>query len=134
MDYKKKYLKYKYKYINAKILTKNNHKLLPIFEPKFNLKEASKELILLEDHLFNTEKRCDDCIRKHFLKTEGFLEEAYSLDKTNMYQEFIQNCLNTIRSCEKKYLTNVDKNDIGQDLRIIRKELIGKSFDIIKYV
>lgn len=54
-------------------------RLLPIMRPSFNLREVIKELSLLEDHLINSAKRCHDCINKHFLKTEGLLEECKSL-------------------------------------------------------
>lgn len=53
----------------------------PIFDPAHNLREASKQMILLEDHLFHPPRRCHDCIRKHMLTAEGLAEEAATLDK-----------------------------------------------------
>ena len=54
--------------------------LLPIMHPLYNLREVCKQTALLEDHLNNERKRCQDCIRKHFLTIEALLEEAISLD------------------------------------------------------
>lgn len=36
---------------------------------------ARKACVLLEVHLLHAERRCPDCITKHFLAIEGFLEE-----------------------------------------------------------
>ncbi|RLI98585.1 MAG: hypothetical protein DRP00_01650 [Candidatus Aenigmatarchaeota archaeon] len=40
---------------------------------EFHLKEAAKNLIALEDHL--TKYPCPECIEKHILATEQYLEE-----------------------------------------------------------
>jgi len=45
----------------------------------FSLREAAKQLILLEDHLHHAGKRCPDCIHKHQLAAEAFAEEAVTL-------------------------------------------------------
>lgn len=47
--------------------------------PAQNMREIIKQLIMLEDHLFQTCKRCPDCIRKHFLTVEGLAEECGTL-------------------------------------------------------
>ena len=45
-------------------------------------------MLLLEDHLFQPQKRCPDCIRKHFLTIEGLAEECATLCKpTNILPE-----------------------------------------------
>ena len=54
--------------------------LLPLLEPSFNCRQAAKEALLLEEHLCNPLVRCPNCIQKHFLKIEGLLDEALSLD------------------------------------------------------
>jgi len=54
--------------------------LLPVMQAKFNLREACKQLVLLEDHLNQPRKRCKDCIRKHFLTLEALFEEGASLN------------------------------------------------------
>jgi hypothetical protein len=53
--------------------------LLPVLRPNFNAREIIKQMALLEDHLNNEDKRCRDCINKHFLTIEGLAEELGSL-------------------------------------------------------
>lgn len=54
-------------------------KLLPVMNPNQNLHDVVKQIILLEQHLFDPKRRCKDCIRKHFATIEALLEETYSL-------------------------------------------------------
>jgi hypothetical protein len=123
---------------NDKCVSKNNStctsngcdKLLPVLDPKFNMREICKQSILLEDHLFQEEKRCYDCICKHFLTIEGLAEEAITLDKEQKYPE-LNDLPKQIRTIEKKFLENKDKNHIqaAQELREIRKKYMQQCFD-----
>lgn len=56
-------------------------KLLPVLRPSQNMRDIIKQLALLEDHLYHPQKRCPDCIRKHFLTIEGLAEECATLCK-----------------------------------------------------
>lgn len=56
-------------------------RLLPVLRPQHNMRDIIKQLILLEDHLFQPQKRCPDCIRKHFLTIEALAEECATLCK-----------------------------------------------------
>lgn len=105
-------------------------KLLPVLDPKFNMREICKQSILLEDHLFQEEKRCYDCICKHFLMIEGLAEEAITLDKELKYPE-LNDLPKKIRTIEKLFLENKDKNhtQAAQSLREIRKNYMYKCFD-----
>jgi len=38
----------------------------PVSDPKYNMQQIVKQSILLEEHLINKNKRCRDCITKHF--------------------------------------------------------------------
>lgn len=109
-------------------------KLSKILDPRFNLREAAKNLILLEDHLFQSLKRCNDCIKKHCLLIEGFLEEGITLDKTGEYTQELIKSLNefsilfqriSIKMMES-VLTDRDCIEIAQELRKIRKPLCQK--------
>lgn len=105
----------------------------PILDPRFNLREAAKQLILLEDHLFHPERRCDDCINKHRLTLEAFLEEAITLDKTGEYNSVIGNTLTQFRDTMRGWVDKVRRNPVAdasavyletaQALRQIRKPL-----------
>lgn len=50
--------------------------LEPVNEPDYNVQEAIKQVLLLEQHLAEKAKYCKSCITKHFLLVEGLLSEA----------------------------------------------------------
>jgi len=110
-------------------------KLHPILDPKFNMRETSKQCLLLEDHLNNSKKRCFDCIRKHFLIIDGLLEEAISLEKDNMQRNHYRELYLEWVKIEKKYAGNpTDSNnmdDVSKMVRVFRKPLVEQYFDTI---
>ena len=61
--------------------TAATRRLLPVLRPTQNMRDIIKQLVLLEDHLFQPPKRCADCIRKHFLTIEALAEECATLCK-----------------------------------------------------
>lgn len=110
---------------------KDGNPLLPVLEPLFNMREMCKQSILLEDHLFQTSKRCEDCICKHFLTIEALAEEALTLDKDKKHIDYLQDLPDRVRAIQNDYVNLKDKNDvhsIAQKLRQIRKEMMTKSF------
>lgn len=108
-----------------------NDNLYPIMDPRFNLREASKNMILLEDHLFHNGKRCKDCILKHCLTIEGFLEEGVTLDVNCEYTDTIDKCMKEFREIFKNLVEKINQNklkgddcvEIAQKIRKIRKPL-----------
>jgi hypothetical protein len=108
--------------------------LYPILDPRFNLREAAKNMILLEDHLFHYGKRCHDCILKHCLTVEGFLEEGITLDKKMEYSDILNSSLTEFRKIQEllyekiktKNLTDAECCHIAQSIRVIRKPLCQK--------
>jgi len=60
-------------------------RLDPVSDPVYNMVQIIKQSILLEDHLVEVNKRCDDCIVKHFLTISALQEEALSLSGTEVY-------------------------------------------------
>ena len=107
----------------------NGHRnsLLPILNPKFNLREIAKNMLLLEDHLFQKRKRCNDCIKKHFLIIEGLAEEMVTLDTMHKCAQHY-NLADQIRSIEKKYINGMKHDDIAQNIRLLRKTLMNSCF------
>lgn len=95
---------------------------LPIFKPEFNFREGAKQLILLEDHLFNRRKFCLDCCKKHALAAEGLFEEAMSLDREHKYEKICNDLPNRIRDIIK-LLGKEDAIIIGDKVRSIRKPI-----------
>lgn len=103
--------------------------LLPVFEPTYNMREVCKQLCLIEDHLNQRDKRCADCIRKHFLTIEGLIEEGIGLDKEAKHHEDLQKGLDLVRGAQKKWNDGKDPEPtIAQELRTLRKEWSEKTF------
>jgi hypothetical protein len=109
----------------------DNGNLLPILDPRFNLREASKHMILLEDHLFQPGRRCRDCCCKHLLTIEAFLEEAITLDKSGENYAVIIAILGDFKKFGKKLCQDVRTGTLSeeecvrlaQELRQIRKPI-----------
>lgn len=105
----------------------------PILDPKFNLREVAKHMILLEDHLFQRGRRCDDCINKHRLTLEAFLEEAITLDKTGEHRAVIVDTLSRFKQIMRDFVDRVRRNPVANvdavyyetadRLRVLRKPL-----------
>jgi len=104
--------------------------LLPLMEPQFNLRECVKQLLLLEDHLSNPQKRCPDCIRKHCLTIEALAEEGTTLDKDGSCRDDCNDLARKMREIEKEIKEGKDEAEIAQELRSIRKPLMNKYFDV----
>lgn len=95
--------------------------------PLYNAREASKQIVLLEHHLFDPRSRCVDCIRKHFLTIEALLDEAVTLDKGNAYH-WIHSLPCKVRNLALQYNQGVSPARIAQAFRVIRKQLAQNTF------
>jgi hypothetical protein len=117
-----------------------NSDILPVSDPKFNFREAAKNMLLLEDHLFNKGKVCRDCCTKHSLLIEGFLEEAISLDINKIYYSLINESLTNWTQFKSYLYPVLEKNPINTNdcvilahkLRSIRKPLCEQFGRFIK--
>ena len=103
----------------------------PVSDPKYNMQQIVKQSILLEEHLANKNKRCRDCITKHFLHIIGLAEEAQMLATNNIDKyPYINECVITYNELFEKWTKNckeLNENiilDCCHKLRIIRKKLI----------
>ena len=99
--------------------------LMPVMDVRHNVREIAKQLILLEDHLAQPRKRCDDCIRKHFAFVEALAEEGCGLDPGGEYcamftrlQEFMRERFAELQMGLRSH------NQIAHILRSIRKPLL----------
>jgi hypothetical protein len=129
-----------YKFSNQ--VSSSDQNLLPILDPVFNLKEASKHLILLEDHLFQKGRRCKDCIIKHIYTIEAFLEEAITLDTTGENVKLIEDVHSEFKTISKEIIdiiNNTSQTDedirpyihsVAQKLRNLRKPLMHKTITL----
>ena len=108
--------------------------LYKIMDPKFNLREAAKNCILLEDHLSHVGKQCSDCIKKHCLMIEGFLEEGITLDKKKEHKKEFDETSRAFREIFKKLSDKMNQDELSeeeclelaQEIRKIRKPLCQK--------
>lgn len=125
-----------------KINNKNNNNtcdkktcgaLDPVSDPKYNMQQIVKQSILLEEHLINKNKRCRDCITKHFQHIIGLSEEAQMLatDKSSKYP-FLNESVDIYNGLFNHWFKNrYDDNkiyEIADKLRIHRKKLIAIYF------
>jgi len=105
----------------------------PVSDPRYNMQQIVKQSILLEEHLTNKNKRCRDCITKHFQHIIGLAEEAQMLAtvKTNNYP-LLAESVNIYNELFNEWFKN--RNDeskimeIADKLRIHRKKLIAIYF------
>lgn len=91
----------------------------PVSDPIYNMQQIVKQSILLEEHLSNENKRCRDCITKHFLHIIGLSEEAQMLatNKTEKYPLLNEN-VKLYNRLFKEWL-KCEKNNPGKDLKKI---------------
>lgn len=100
-------------------------RLLPVMDPRFNLREVAKQMLLLEDHLAQPRRRCEDCIRKHFALIEAFAEEAVNLDTEDRYGAFLAELQEVTRRMQADHMSKaVTPQQLAASLREIRKPLL----------
>jgi len=105
----------------------------PVSDPAYNMQQIVKQSILLEEHITNKNKRCRDCITKHFLHIIGLAEEAQMLatTKCNKYQ-LLNESVELYNRLFTKWMTVKDDDvailSISDELRIHRKKLIAIYF------
>lgn len=139
-----------YLYLNTKPVIKKTYGKKPnlkcgltcqnidnVSDPKYNMQQIVKQSILLEEHLANKNKRCRDCITKHFLHIIGLAEEAQMLatDKIHKYP-LINECVDLYNKLFNQWLKNyeIDHSNAdnfckcGDELRNMRKKLIAVYF------
>ena len=102
---------------------------LPLQKPEYNLREVCKQIILLEDHLNHPEKRCADCITKHFLAAEALAEEAVSLDTEGKYPG-LKKLPAVLRALQQDWWGDKDECEVAQGLRKIRKKYQKETFKV----
>lgn len=115
----------------------------PVSDPIYNMQQIVKQSILLEEHLSNKNKRCRDCITKHFLHIIGLAEEAQMLatNKSHNYPlinenvELYNRLFKEWLKCHKETHGADDKRvlNVCDELRMNRKKLIVYYFFDEKY-
>jgi len=104
-----------------------------ISDPAFNMREVCKQALLLEDHLVQKEKRCRDCICKHFLLCISLTEEAVWLagDKVREYP-LLAECVSFFNKLFDDWLNNQENDkkmlEIASSIRAMRKKMAAEYF------
>tara|TARA_Y100000034_G_C6900077_1_gene415957 strand:+ start:750 stop:1259 length:510 start_codon:yes stop_codon:yes gene_type:complete len=96
---------------------------LSISDPRYNIREIVKQMLLLEQHLLEESKYCPDCISKHILTIEALAEEGQNLDKRAVWVKTFTPLVGKARVWGAAFTAQVPPKKIGQDVRQVRKRL-----------
>lgn len=96
---------------------------LKISNPRFNVREIAKQLILLEQHLLEKDKYCPDCITKHLLTIEALADECQLLDSRQDWCALAVGLGRRARWWALAFAEGVSPHSIGQDVRAVRKSI-----------
>jgi hypothetical protein len=104
----------------------------PLLFTLYNLREASKQQLLLEDHLFLPARRCRDCVMKHFLKAEALLEEGATLQGSASQHALCVSHAARLRALSEVWARDPSKaaEEVARSVRVLRKGLVPQSFDL----
>jgi hypothetical protein len=98
-----------------------------VHDPLHSLREACKQAVLLEDHLFHPPKRCQDCISKHLMAMEALVEETITLDVTGRLRPLLGRLLTSVLTYQVLWATRQGgPHQIAQAVRRWRKGLTTK--------
>ena len=100
-------------------------RLDPVSDPVYNMVNICKQSVLLEEHLNNENKRCADCIKKHFLHIVGLAEEAVSLAGARV-EPLMREAASTYDRLLRGYLDGADPVRLANECREIRKKLMAR--------
>ena len=96
---------------------------LSISDPRYNLREIGKQMILLEEHLLVKGKFCPDCISKHLLTIEALADEAQCLDASQRWCHMAATFGQQAKRWAQMYSTGTSPKVIGQEVRRLRKQI-----------
>lgn len=104
----------------------------PVSDPRYNVREVCKEMILLERHLTLPNQDCQDCIRKHFLTIEALLEEALTLGADPVLARVLIETHTGWRLLQRQWVSKqVSPPDLAQAIRKIRKAMTPGCFSLM---
>jgi len=109
----------------------SNVNLMPVNDADHNLREIVKQLLLLEDHMFQEDKQCRMCIAKHMLTVEALAEGGVTLCRNSTDLTDLTALLTeTARSIRETHAAFVKAHDpaqvraLAQDVRALRRRLM----------
>jgi hypothetical protein len=95
---------------------------LDMHDPRFNVRQLVKELLLLEDHLSTPERQCKECIVKHALKSEAWVDEALTLGPDSGLRALLVRLAGTLKPITAGAM-NGDFYRVQQAVRTLRRGL-----------
>lgn len=105
---------------------------VPLMDARWSMRNACKEAILLCHHLTLPMHGCADCIRKHFLAFEGYLEEALNLNPEPALADYLQRAIPHVQWCAQNWADGMDPSLVAHGLRDIRKFVQNYCFDVVR--
>jgi hypothetical protein len=96
---------------------------LSISDPRYNVREIVKQMLLLEQHLLEESKYCPDCISKHILTIEALAEEGQNLDRNQEWSKTFTPLVGKARVWGAAFSAGAPPKHIGQAVRKVRKTL-----------
>lgn len=102
---------------------------LTLHDPEFNIRETAKQMVLLEEHLFQDYKLCPDCVRKHLLTIEALGEEVVSLTQPSIPSHVIYRRVGPLLSeLARKWVEQFNDGrppaEIAEEIRGVRKTTV----------
>jgi hypothetical protein len=105
--------------------------MLPILDPAFNIHEMVAQMLLLEDHLNNDNKLCEDCIFKHATILYAFMEECLGLDTKDKYKTLVGPMPYQVREIQRRlFMGHIQPSDAAKEIRKMRKKLMPHLKDL----
>lgn len=101
----------------------------PLNSAEFNVREIAKQFLLLEDHLSDDEKYCEDCIRKHLLLVEAYAEESLTMDPNGKLAPESLRMARNARKWMIQFTDGVNKCTLAKEIRTVRKKLVETTYD-----
>lgn len=105
-----------------------NNLMFPLSSPFHNIREVCKQMTLLEDHLNQNAKRCPDCIGKHFLSIEAYLDEAISLASNARLSSSLEPFISRVVFLQRAWAAGKNPLNIALEVRKMRKRLSPHCF------
>lgn len=115
--------------LTLQVASKHTAARMEITEPLFNLREITKQMLLLEDHLAHPYKLCQDCIRKHLMTIEALAEESSSMDSGGTFVPLSEALAEKARVWIEVLADGAEPRSVGVEMRGMRKKLVPLVFD-----
>lgn len=97
------------------------------------IKYIVKQLLMLEDKLFNTKKTCKPCIFEHMMLIEALIQNLMKEKTNKIYPVFVET-LTKLRELEKDLRgKKKDMTTAVQDVRTLRKKITKDHLNMKKF-